>query len=185
MLESLFSLTKTLSDHLPQIWSWHLPLIWPLQLLMPSMTNAMLKHGLKSGSVPVTCESVGTDMQCPQLRRKIQPLHLQEFVVNCQTGSKEPLETSDDYQFHCFFPVIDRLIKLNASESCHILNGAAAVNPKTFIDKDALLPMAKHYGVLEVNLAAERHQQNNLLSGKNKVGTLSAPSMIHDPCWYY
>lgn len=39
----------------PQIWSWHLPLIWSLQLLMPSMTNAMLKHGLKSGSVPVIC----------------------------------------------------------------------------------------------------------------------------------
>lgn len=42
------------------------------------------------------CETGGIDMQRPQVRRKKQPCHLQEFVVNSQTGSKEPLETSED-----------------------------------------------------------------------------------------
>lgn len=117
-------------------------------------------------------------MQHPQVRRKIQPHHLQEFVVNSQTGSREPLETSNDYQNHCFFPVIDRLVsELNrrfSSETCHILKGEAAVNPKhhTFLDKDTLLPMAEHYGLLKENLAADPHQAKRLIERKKQSGNI-------------
>lgn len=154
-LESIFSVTKTLSDHLQTTdveLASAIDLVFAVVDALNDKCNAETWTKIWEYTSDM-CESV------PQLRRKIQRLHLQEFVVNSQTGSKQPLETSD-YRIHCFFPVIDRLIiELNIPESCHILKGAAAVNPKhkTFMDKDALLPMAKHYGVLEVNLAAELH----------------------------
>lgn len=110
-------------------------------------------------------------MQRPQVR-KAQPRHLQGFVVNSQTGSRERLETSHDYRNHCFSPVIDRLVgELNRR---HILKGATALNPnhKTFMDKDCLLPMAKHYGVMEENISAELHQAKRLVERKKQSGDI-------------
>ncbi|KAK7925217.1 hypothetical protein WMY93_007527 [Mugilogobius chulae] len=103
------------------------------------------------------CEMLGINMQPPEVRRKTHPRRLQDFVVNAETTLREPMQTSEEYRIHCFFPVIDRLVseltRRFSSESCHILKGVAAVNPKhqTFLNKTALLPMARHYGVLEDN----------------------------------
>lgn len=177
MLESIFSLTKTLSDHLR---TTDLELASAIDLVFAVVDALNDKRNADTWTkiwecASDMCESVGTDMQCPQLRRKIQPLHLQEFMVNSQTGSKEPLETSDDYQIHCFFPVIDRLIiELNASESCHILKGAAAVNPKhkTFMDKDGLLPSSRRTKELDVDAVTDcftanhNNRQRSLVTSK-------------------
>ena len=85
-------------------------------------------------------------------------------------------QTSMDYRDHCYFPVIDRLLsELNrrfSSESSHILKGATALNPKhtTFMDKDSLWPMAKHYGITKENLSAEVHQGKRLIEKKRENG---------------
>ncbi|KAK7913720.1 hypothetical protein WMY93_013931 [Mugilogobius chulae] len=122
------------------------------------------------------CEMLGINMQPPEVRRKTHPRRLQDFVVNAETTLREPMQTSEKYRIHCFFPVIDRLVseltRRFSSESCHILKGVAAVNPKhqTFLNKTALLPMARHYGVLEDNLAAEVHQLRRLIERKKQNG---------------
>ena len=148
MLESIFSLTKNLSDHLQ---ATDLELASAVDLVFAVVDALNDKRNAETWTkiwdcASDMCETVGIDMQRPQVRRKKQPRHLQEFVVNSQTGSKEPLETSEDYQNHCFFPVINRLIseleRRFSSESCHVLKGAAALNPKhkTFLENDALCP---------------------------------------------
>lgn len=122
------------------------------------------------------CERVGISMQRQHVKRKIiQPRRLQEFHVHSHTR-KDILETSEDYKIHCFFPVIDQLISEQnrrfSPESCHIMKGVAATNPKhkTFLHQDALLPMAKHYGVFEENLSAELHQLKRLIDRKKQNG---------------
>ncbi|KAK1904504.1 52 kDa repressor of the inhibitor of the protein kinase [Dissostichus eleginoides] len=180
MLESIFSLTKTLSDHLQ---ATDLELASATDLVYSVVDTLNEKRNVETWNAiwecaSDQCASVGIEMQRPQPRRKAQPRHLQGFVVNSQTGSRERLETSDDYRNHCFFPVIDRLVsELNrrfSSESCHILRGATALNPKhkTFMDKDSLLPMAKHYGVMEENISAELHQAKRLIERKKQSGAV-------------
>lgn len=176
MLESIFSLTKKLSDHLQ---ATDLDLASAIDLVFAVVDTLNDRRNAETWTkiwdcASDICEKVGISMQCPPVRRRVQPRHLQEFVVNSQTSLRESLETSDDYRNHCFFPVIDRLIsELNrrfSSESCLILKGTAAVNPKhkTFMDQEVILPMATHYGVLKENLAAELHQVKRLLERKKQ-----------------
>ncbi|XP_063765900.1 zinc finger MYM-type protein 1-like [Eleginops maclovinus] len=175
MLESIFKLTKNLSDHLQ---TKDLELASAIDLVFAVVDTLNDKRNAETWTeiwecASDMCETVGIDMQRPQ-----------DFVVNSQTGSKEPLETSEDYQNHCYFPVINRLIseldRRFSSDSCHVLKGATALNPKheTFLDKDTLLPMAEHYGVLIENLSAELHQLKRLIERKNQRGDVV--STTHD-----
>lgn len=89
MLESIFSLTKTLSDHLQ---TTDLELASAIELVFAVVDGLNDKRNAETWAkiwecASDMCESVGTDMQCPQLRRKIQPLHLQEFLVQTTIGS--------------------------------------------------------------------------------------------------
>ncbi|RXM96417.1 Zinc finger MYM-type protein 1 [Acipenser ruthenus] len=104
MLESIFSLTKTLSDHLQ---ATDLELASATDLVCSAVDTLNEKRNVETWNAiwecaSDQCASVGIEMQRPQMRRKAQPRHLQEFVVNSQTGSRERLETSDDSRKHCF-----------------------------------------------------------------------------------
>ncbi|KAK1893748.1 Zinc finger MYM-type protein 1 [Dissostichus eleginoides] len=106
MLESIFSLTKTLSDHLQ---ATDLELASATDLVYSVVDTLNEKRNVETWNAiwecaSDQCASVGIEMQRPQPRRKAEPRHLQGFVVNSQTGSRERLETSDDYRNHCFFP---------------------------------------------------------------------------------
>lgn len=137
----------------------------------------MVKLGPICGRAQVKCERVGIDMQRQQAKRKIiQPSHLQQFHVSSSHTRKKILQTPEHYKIHCFFPVLDRLIsELNrrfSADSCHVMKGVAAINPKhkTFLHQDALQPMARHYGILEDNLSAELHQLKRVIDRKKKWG---------------
>lgn len=98
MLERIYSLTKNLSDHLK---ATDLELASAIDLVFAVVDALNDKRNAETWTkiwecASDMCETVGIDMQRPQVRRKKQPRHLQEFVVNSQTGSKEPLETSQD-----------------------------------------------------------------------------------------
>ncbi|RXM98570.1 hypothetical protein EOD39_12966 [Acipenser ruthenus] len=77
------------------------------------------------------CGWAGIDIvQNQQVRRRAQPRHLQDFIVNSQTVEGQPLAMSDDYRNHCFYPVIDNLVnEMNqrfSRDSCNILKGVSA-----------------------------------------------------------
>ena len=178
ILENIFGLTKSLSDQLQAI---DLDLASAIDLIFALTDTLKDKRSAETCTqiwkcASDMCERLGiNNMQRQQKRKVMQPHHLQEFHVQSHTR-KEMLETSEDYKIHCFFPVIDRLIsEMNrrfSAESCNIMKGVAALNPKhkTFLHQDAILPMAKHYGVLEDNLSAELHQLRRLLDRKKQNG---------------
>uniref|UniRef100_A0A8C2PTZ0 DUF4371 domain-containing protein n=1 Tax=Cyprinus carpio TaxID=7962 RepID=A0A8C2PTZ0_CYPCA len=179
MLENIFGLTKTLSDQLQATdldLASAIDLVFSLVDTLKEERNDETWTHLWQGAND-TCERVGIDMQRQQAKRKIiQPSHLQQFHVSNSHTRKKILQTPEDYKIHCFFPVLDRLIsELNrrfSADSCHVMKGVAAINPKhkTFLHQDALQPMARHYGILEDNLSAELHQLKRLIDRKKQNG---------------
>ena len=100
--------------------------------------------------------------------------HLRDYVLDSQAAESVLLETSDHYRDQSYFPVIDRLLselkRRVSSESSHALKGATAPNPKhkTFMDKDCLRPMAKHYGMKTSPQNCTR--ENDSLKGREMTG---------------
>uniref|UniRef100_H2ZYF9 TTF-type domain-containing protein n=1 Tax=Latimeria chalumnae TaxID=7897 RepID=H2ZYF9_LATCH len=82
--------------------------------------------------------------------------------------------------------IIDNLVnELNwhfSPDSCNILKGVSALNPKheSFLDKQCVLPMALHCGICKDNLATEL-QVRRLLE-RNKQGDMLTPHLNFRPC---
>lgn len=78
-------------------------------------------------------------------------------------------DNTDDMKTHSFYPVIDRLMvemkQHFSTEANDVLRGVPTLRSKhtSFLDKQLLLPMARHYGVSEENLSAELYQVRRLL----------------------
>ncbi|MEQ2238443.1 hypothetical protein ILYODFUR_033106 [Ilyodon furcidens] len=108
IFESLFCLTKTLSDHVQATdldLASAIDLVFAVVESLIDKRNAEMRTKIWERAIEM-CETVDITMQRPPVRRKVQPCHPKEFLVNSQTRLRNPLETLD----HCFFPVINRLI---------------------------------------------------------------------------
>ena len=178
MLESIFRQTKTLSD---QLQAKDLELASANDLVCTVIDSLCEQRTVESWNeiwmrASETCTALDIAMQRRPVRQSAPPRDLEEFVVDTVTGARQRLLTSDDYREHCFFPVIERLVselkRRFSSDSSAILKGATALNPKhtTFMDKDCLWPMAKHYGITRENLFAEIHQGKRLIERKRGDG---------------
>lgn len=85
-------------------------------------------------------------------------------------------ESLEDLKIHSFFPVVDKLLmemkRRFSTETNNVLRGVPALSPKhpSFLDKERILPMARHYGIGEENLSAELYQVRRLLKRKEEQG---------------
>lgn len=83
-------------------------------------------------------------------------------------------DNTDDMKTHSFYPVIDRLMvemkRHFSTEANDVLRGVPTLSLKhtSFLDKQLLLPMARHYGVSEENLSAELYQVRRFLQRKEE-----------------
>uniref|UniRef100_H3B6V4 TTF-type domain-containing protein n=1 Tax=Latimeria chalumnae TaxID=7897 RepID=H3B6V4_LATCH len=165
MMESLLRLTNTMSDHLQSPDMQLASAIDLVHLVISALRDKRNEETWEDiwSSANDLCGLAGIDIEQNQ--------------QDSQIGERRPLTTPDDYRNHCFYPVIDNLVnELNrhfSPDSCNILKGASALNPKheSFLDKQCVLPMALHYGICEDNLAAELHQVRRLLERKKQGGT--------------
>ena len=94
-------------------------------------------------------------------------------------------DTEEDYRGH-YFEVIDRLSdelkRRFSAKATYIETGACALNPSngSFLNVDALTPMAQHYGVKEDDLKAEVHQVKRLIQKKEADGvSINTPSELN------
>lgn len=180
LFEDLFRVTKFLSDHLQ---SPDLELASATDLVQSVITTLAEKRSEESWNdiwdralAQCTKAGIPAQQQRQDRRQAQQPRHLQDFVVDAQTGDRPPSETPDDLRKHCFYPVIDRLLsemkRRFSPESCNVLRGTSALSPKqtSFLDMQSLSPMAHHYGITDENLSAELHQVRRLLDRKKEQG---------------
>lgn len=130
-----------------------------------------------SDKAQALCTKTGISTQLrAEPRTREHPGHLHEFIVDSNTGQRQPLSSLDDIRKHCYYNVIDALVnemgRRFSPETCGVLQGTCALNPKhkSFLSMEVLLPMAQHYGVTSENLAAEMHQFRRLLTMKEQQG---------------
>uniref|UniRef100_A0A8C3T1M7 DUF4371 domain-containing protein n=1 Tax=Chelydra serpentina TaxID=8475 RepID=A0A8C3T1M7_CHESE len=176
---NLLGFTKTISKRLQSRGMQLVSVIDLVHLLIPVLKGKRNEKTWKDiwKSTNYLCGRAGIDIEQNKLvRKQAQPHHPQDFIVDSQIGERRSLATPDDYRNHCFYPVIDNLVnELNrrfSHDSCNILKGVSALNPKhkSFLDKQCTLPMALQYGICEDNLAAELHQVRRLLERKKQQG---------------
>lgn len=94
----------------------------------------------------------------------------------CSGGPLERAHSDnlEDLKIQSFFPVIG-LMEMKCCFSTgtnNVLRGMPALSPRhsSFLDKERILPVARHYGVREENLCAELHQVHRLLRRKEEQG---------------
>ncbi|KAK0156606.1 hypothetical protein N1851_000038 [Merluccius polli] len=146
MLESIFSLTRTLSDYLH---AKDLQLASATNLVGSVVDTLNEKRNGEMGSeiwecACDQCALSGIEMQQTRVRTA-QPWRLQDVVVNSQR-----------------------------EQSCQILRGETTLNPKhkSFLDKSGLFPRAKHYGVMDDSLSSKLHQAKQLTERKKQSGNI-------------
>uniref|UniRef100_A0A672IQM3 TTF-type domain-containing protein n=1 Tax=Salarias fasciatus TaxID=181472 RepID=A0A672IQM3_SALFA len=122
------------------------------------------------------CAKTGLSSLSPRERRPVQTARrLEGFVVEAPL-ERTHMESLNDLKIHSFFPVIDKLLmemkRRFSTETNNVLRGVPALSPKhsSFLDKEHILPMARHYGIGEENLSAELYQVRQLFKRKEEQG---------------
>uniref|UniRef100_H3AMU5 HAT C-terminal dimerisation domain-containing protein n=1 Tax=Latimeria chalumnae TaxID=7897 RepID=H3AMU5_LATCH len=175
MMESLLCLTKTMSDHLQSPDMQLASVIDLVHSVISALRDKCNEETWEDiwSSANDLCGLAGIDIeQNQQVRKRAQARHLQDFIVDSQIGERQPLTTPDSDN------LVNELNQHFSPDSCNILKGVSALNPKheSFLDKQCILLMALHYGICEDNLAAKLHQVRK--QGGHVNSTLEFSTMI-------
>ncbi|KAK0146464.1 Zinc finger MYM-type protein 1 [Merluccius polli] len=121
------------------------------------------------------CVSAGIATVQREKRQTQIAKHLEDFIVEAPI-ERPGMGSMDDLKTQSFYPVLDRLLmelrRRFSIEANDVLEGLPALSPKhpSFLDKQLIMPMARHYGISEENLSAELHQVRRLLKRKEDQG---------------
>ena len=121
------------------------------------------------------CVNTGIATVHREKRQTQTAKHLEGFIVEAPI-ERPGMGSMDELKTQSFYPVLDRLLmelrRRFSIEANGVLAGLPALSPNhpSFLDKQVILPMARHYGVSEENLCAELHQVRRLLKRKEEQG---------------